>query len=104
MTTKRVDTRITFIPLTTRCNNNCISCPAPIKKIEKDQSLANIKKKIDSILDYSSHISFNGGEPTLRKDLLRILKYTENKNPKEIKLLTNSKIFYYENYVKKLKR
>ena len=40
----------------------------------------------------------------LRKDLLKILRHIETKNPKEIRLLTNAKSFYYEDYSKKISK
>lgn len=88
----------TFIPIEYDCNDNCISCPVPIRRNMENPQFENIKKEIDKILQTSRHIEFNGGEPTLRKDLLKILKYAQKKNPDEIGLLTNSQFFFYEKY------
>ena len=93
----------TSVPVIYDCNNNCISCSIP-RKQSKKPSLEEIKKDIDEILKNSDYIEINGGEPTLRKDLLKILRHIETKNPKEIRLLTNAKSFYYEDYSKKISK
>lgn len=92
----------TFVPVMYDCNNHCISCPVSRRKNEENPSLQNIKKEIDEILSYSDYIELNGGEPTLRKDLLEILKYIEKINPNEIGLLTNINAFHYEEYTKRI--
>jgi MoaA/NifB/PqqE/SkfB family radical SAM enzyme len=93
---------IDYIPVIYDCNDNCISCPVSRKGERKNPDYDNIIKDIDKILKYSDHISFNGGEPTLRNDIINILKYTEKKDAKEIFLLTNSKSFYYEKLAKEI--
>ena len=94
----------TFVPVTYDCNDNCISCPVPRRQHKDNPSLEDIKKEIDEALKNSKHIEINGGEPTLRKDLLKILTYIEKKNPLEIGLLTNARSFYYENLTKKISK
>lgn len=94
----------TFVPVIYDCNNNCISCPVPRRQNKKNPSFKDIKKEIDEILNFSEHIEFNGGEPTLRKDLFKILKYIEKKNFEEVFLLTNAQSFYYKEYAKKISR
>lgn len=94
----------TFVPVIYDCNNNCVSCPVPRRKNKENPSFQNIKKEIDEILSYSEHIELNGGEPTLRKDLLEILKYIEKRKSNEIGLLTNIRAFYYEEYAKRIAR
>jgi pyruvate-formate lyase-activating enzyme len=91
-----------FIPLTFDCNDNCISCPVPRKGKRENPSLENIKKEIAEIVANYPMIVFNGGEPTLRKDLLEILKYTEKCGAKDIRLLTNAEAFYYPLFAKRV--
>ncbi len=94
--------KITFVPIEYGCNDNCISCPVPRQGERENPSFKDVKESIDKIAQYSNHIEFNGGEPTLNKDLFKILKYAEIKGFKEIGLLSNVKLFYYEKYVKLL--
>ncbi len=95
-----------FVNLNYKCNNNCISCIREERnKLTQDPDFELIKREIDSISSYSTHIAFNGGEPTLRKDLLRIINYTSRKKLSiEISLLSNCRLFSNESYVLKLKK
>mgnify|MGYP001619032863 FL=1 len=94
----------TFIPVIYDCNNNCISCPVPIYMKRENPTFEEIILDIDKISNYSNHIEFNGGEPTIRKDMIKILKYCESKDFQEISILTNVEMLSYEDYVKKLSK
>lgn len=99
------DPNACFVNLLYKCNNNCISCIREERnKTTEDPHLNKILNKINKILEGYNHIEFNGGEPTLRKDLFNILKYTKIKKPSaEVALLTNCRLFSNENYVKRLR-
>ncbi|MBN2112452.1 radical SAM protein [Candidatus Woesearchaeota archaeon] len=94
----------TFVPVVYNCNDNCISCPVSRRYGMENPSLEDIKKEADEILKSHSHIEINGGEPTLRKDLLEILKYIEKKNPHEIGILTNAQSFYYNKFTERISK
>lgn len=97
MKSDHFDNNDCFVNLTYKCNNNCISCIME-NHYQDDSNLTfeNIKIKIDNILAKSNHIEFNGGEPTLRKDLFKILNYCIRKNRHiEIGLITNGRLFSY---------
>ena len=100
----RYDKNKSFINLTYRCNNNCISCIMENHyQDDSDLTFNNIKNKIQRILRYSKHIGFNGGEPTLHKDIFKILSFANLiKKDVEIGLLTNARMFAYERNVKNL--
>lgn len=76
------------ILITKRCNFNCLGCssasPAYTKHFgknkEKDLSLNDIKKILDQVAWFKPFIYLNGGEPTLRPDLLEIVEYVKRKN------------------------
>ncbi len=62
-----------------------------------------INKEIDKILKNSNHIEFNGGEPTLNKNLFKILDYTNSiKKNIEIGLISNARLFSYKNFLEQL--
>ncbi|MFW5847008.1 MAG: radical SAM protein [Nanoarchaeota archaeon] len=91
----------TYVPVIYDCNDNCISCPVPRKGQRENPTYEDIIKEVDEIKNHSNHIEFNGGEPTIRKDLLKILYYADTKGFNEITLLTNARLFFYEEIVKK---
>lgn len=85
-----------------RCNNRCISCITDfeVHRNNPEFTTDEVKSIIDNIDDDVSTIDFNGGEPTLRKDLFEILRYTRERFPNSlIQLLTNGRMFAYQKYV-----
>ncbi|MFX1562371.1 MAG: radical SAM protein [Promethearchaeota archaeon] len=73
----RVDLALTY-----RCNNACSHCYVPQERRSWDAT-AEIdtetwKRILDKLLDLSiPHITFTGGEPTLRDDLVELVRYSE---------------------------
>jgi len=92
-----------WVVLAYDCNDNCVSCPVPVSN-KQNPDFESIKKEINDVADYYDRIGFNGGEPTLRKDLLKILQYANKKGFKDINLLTNVQMFYYEEYAKQISK
>ncbi len=71
------------LELTYRCNHSCLfcSCPwdAPDGSFERlpEQDTQQVKQMIDNLLEMGvSHLSFTGGEPLLRPDILEILRHS----------------------------
>ena len=86
-----------------KCNENCLYCNVlyqGLDEIVKDFSAC--QKKINQFAkDGVKMISITGGEPTLNKDLFRIIKYIKDKGLK-VNLQTNASLI--DNYfAKKLK-
>lgn len=75
------------ILITKKCNYKCKGCSSasPVYtrnfKInnEKEMTLDEIKSIIDQVAWFKPFIYLNGGEPTLRQDLLEIIKYIKEK-------------------------
>jgi radical SAM protein with 4Fe4S-binding SPASM domain len=81
------------IALTYRCQNRCLFCYAESpKRGEKiaEMSTAEVKQVIDRIFDeaHCPTVSFTGGEPTLRKDLVELIAYGKAKGMR-VNLITN---------------
>jgi MoaA/NifB/PqqE/SkfB family radical SAM enzyme len=90
-----------FLPITNKCNENCVFCH---QDLESEKSISQLYQEIDSAFaKFDGKINFliTGGEPSLRKEFLEILKYIRNKNANII-LETNGIIFSYEDYTKKI--
>jgi MoaA/NifB/PqqE/SkfB family radical SAM enzyme len=60
------------------CNNKCIHCFVEKKKSVEDLSEEVLRTTIDEA-PKGSIVSFTGGEPTIRPDFIRLLKYASDK-------------------------
>lgn len=74
------------ILITKRCNFNCPGCSSSSPEYTKnfkidptEMSTEEIKKIIDQVSVFKPFIYFSGGEPTLRSDLLELIRYTKEK-------------------------
>lgn len=85
------------IIITEYCNFKCPYCKGLDKKIYGDRklkqlSLKEIKKIIDVWCENGNplkNIRFSGGEPTLHKDIKKIIKYAKDKGIERIAMSTN---------------
>jgi len=94
-----------------KCNNHCLMCTNPERswpawdgsfKYDYKSLIKRIKKAEKKIKTYDS-IYLTGGEPTLHPRFPDILKYISNHFPEQkIKLLTNGRIFSYQDFAKKI--
>ncbi len=81
-----------------QCNNNCITCQF-INQQRTQLDKSKIIEEISSIKN-PENIVFWGGEPTLREDLLAIIKAVKDRGFKRIKVNTNGRIFSDMNAVR----
>ena len=92
------------IAVTYRCNNKCRFCYAysPYRESE-EMTTEEIKRVIDIIVDdaHVPSLSFTGGEPTLREDLLELIEYARGKGLR-VNLITNGRRCSDPEYVQKL--
>lgn len=96
-------------PIIFKCNNNCVSCIYDRRQSHNlgTPFLKEVTKVIDSLDPESdgenNHITFTGGEPTIRKEFFQILKYTRKKYPDMyMATVTNGRIFCQEEKAEKL--
>ncbi|MBD3204150.1 radical SAM protein, partial [Candidatus Woesearchaeota archaeon] len=85
------------------CNNNCIMCTVsyPLNKNYRAPKTEDIINEINKYRNPGS-ITITGGEPTLRKDIIKILHYINANYPHtKINLITNARLFYYEQFIRK---
>lgn len=92
-----------------KCNNRCVMCTNPYPSwsawdgsfdYDYDALIGRIEKDRKRFLSNDS-IYLTGGEPTIHPNFLDIVKYLKNNFLKQrIKILTNGRRFYYEDFVK----
>jgi len=84
------------------CNNNCLFCHAQDKKAHRDLSFKEIIDKISLIksLGYE-FVILSGGEPAIRRDFLKIVKYVRDSDMK-LGVVTNGRILSYKRFCEKV--
>jgi len=87
--------------ITNRCNNNCVYCEGendPPSHPEK-LSFEVIKNTLEDALNSNfNYFCFLGGEPSIREDIVDIIKVVGNTPDIHLRLITNLKIYRKEMY------
>lgn len=95
---QRIDLKTGFL-----CNNNCSFCVQGHKKKfgnkESDELKRYIKKSAE---DGCVGIVFTGGEPTIRPDILELVKYAKKSGFKSIQIQSNGRRFAYVDFCKQI--
>ncbi len=90
------------LALTYRCNNDCQHCYNARLRSYPELSTENWKKIIDRCWDLNiPHLIFTGGEPTLREDLVELIRYAEEKG-QITGLNTNGRRLRDKDYIQQL--
>ncbi len=91
------------LPITYRCNLKCEYCYTMSNtsaKLAADKSLDTLKQIFDS---FKGNVTLIGGEPTVRKDLFKIIQLArEHPNINKLSLATNGQRLKNIDYVSKL--
>ncbi|UCC91403.1 MAG: radical SAM protein, partial [Candidatus Aenigmatarchaeota archaeon] len=97
---KRLDLKVGF-----SCNNNCRFCVQAHKRNLGDRTTEELKGEMDGGRGTGCEgIVFTGGEPTIRKDIIELVKYAKGIGYRVIQLQSNGRMFSYMDFVKKLIR
>ncbi len=88
------------------CNNNCRFCyDGGYKRTLPDMSTENIKKELEEGRKRGSgFVDFLGGEPTIRRDILELVRHAKKLGYRTISITTNGKMFYYRDFAKRMVR
>jgi len=86
------------------CNNNCVMCTTkPKEKYYQDRTTREILDDLKNGADQGfKKVEFTGGEPTIREDILSLIKYAKDLGYKEIALSTNGRMLSYNDFTEKL--
>ncbi len=86
------------------CNNNCIMCTTkPKEKNYKDRTIQEILDDLqEGIKQGFRRVEFTGGEPTIREDILDLIKFAKDLGYEDIALSTNGRMLNYDDFAKKL--
>jgi MoaA/NifB/PqqE/SkfB family radical SAM enzyme len=85
------------------CNNNCVFCYAADKKNIPPMTTNRAKEELRKGLERGCRfVDFNGGEPSIRKDILELIRYAKELGYKIISMTTNGRMFYYPEFAEKI--
>ena len=93
---KRVDIKTGFI-----CNNNCMFCVQADNKCKENRSLEDIRKDLVETREKCNSVVLTGGEVTIRKDFLDLVKLAKELEYKSIQIQTNARMFSSLDFCKK---
>ncbi len=91
------------VQVTRECNQRCIFCSAP--PADKELNFEEIKEKILHLKKLgTTDIMLTGGEPTKRRDLLKILDFCNSLKFPEMTIQTNGSNLDNFEFLKKIKK
>jgi radical SAM protein with 4Fe4S-binding SPASM domain len=85
------------------CNNDCVMCSTkPKSNHYSNRSSEEIEKDliIGKKMNYE-RVEFTGGEPTIRPDILNLIKKAKNLKYREVAISTNGRMLSYDAFCKK---
>lgn len=96
---RRVDIKVGFT-----CNNHCKFCVQGNRcDIFSDKTTAEIKYILqDCYFEGIESVVFTGGEPTIREDIVELVKFARSLGFKVIQIQTNGRMFSYLDFCKKI--
>lgn len=85
------------------CNNNCVFCVNERNNFKDiDLSTKEVKNMIGEVKEFFDGIFINGGEPTIRKDIVELICYAKKIGFKAIMMISNARLFSYDNFCRHL--
>lgn len=86
------------------CNRNCLFCTATDEMRAINLRTGDLLRRIDKALEryIPRRARIGGGEPTLRKDLPRLIHYLQTRGIDKITVQTNGLVLCYENVLNRL--
>lgn len=88
---ERVDVKLSF-----SCNNHCRFCVQGDKRLHyPDRSPAEARKILREARRRADSIVFTGGEPSLRRDFLDLVRYARKLGYRVVQLQTNGQLLAY---------
>ncbi len=86
-----------------RCNCHCLFCLNSNKRDIPDKTSDEIKREmIKARKKGSDYIELNGGEMTIRSDIIDLVKFARNLGFLVMTIPTNGMMFYYETFTKEI--
>lgn len=86
-----------------KCNNNCIFCAQAHKRTLGNRTTEELKSELEKgRKDSYDEVVFTGGEPTVRSDIVELVKYASDLGYELIQIQTNGRMLSYMGFAKKM--
>lgn len=93
----------TVIFLGYACNNKCLFCINWDKRNISDRTTLEIKREIAGAKKRgSTYLELIGGEPTIRKDIIELIRFAKELDFKTIMMATNGRFYSYEAFAREI--
>lgn len=88
---QRIDLKLGFV-----CNNLCLHCVQGDRRVTfGNKSLTQLKDELRRGRRSCDEVVFTGGEPTLHKNFLELVRYAKDLNYRLIQIQSNCRLFAY---------
>lgn len=94
---KRVDLKTGFI-----CNNNCRFCVQAHNKLKGNRDFEELKKDLIESRKICNGVVFTGGEVTIRKDFMRLVRLAKKLDYRIIQVQSNARMLSSPEFCKKV--
>lgn len=86
------------------CNLNCIFCYAADKRGKYPSMTTEeaIREMVEGRRRGCTIIDFNGGEPTIRKDIIQLVSIAKELGYREVAITTNGQMFSYRKFTRRI--
>ncbi len=94
---KKLDLKVGYT-----CNNNCRFCVVADKRKFGDLTTEELKKQMEEGRKTCEDIVFTGGEATIRKDIIELVRYAKKLKFDVIQIQTNGRMFCSKKFCEKI--
>jgi MoaA/NifB/PqqE/SkfB family radical SAM enzyme len=86
-----------------QCNNNCRFCLNTNKRNLVNKTTDQIKREMVLVRNKGfTYLELIGGEPTIRPDIVELIKFARQLKFENITMATNGRLFAYQEFAKKI--
>ena len=98
MRLKSLDLKLGFA-----CNNNCFSCPQAHRRHLGNLTTEQVKSLLDAGREKGcTQVVLTGGEPTVRPDIIEVIRYAKDAGYKDVQLQSNGRMLSYKEFCERL--
>ncbi len=94
---ERIDVKTGFL-----CNNNCLFCVQAHKKKFGNKTFDQLAGYLEASFPVHNQVVFTGGEPTIRQDIVELVRKAKQLGYSTIQIQSNGRMFAYKDFCRKI--